>query len=227
MIHYDVLSMMLVGWLGGVHCLGMCGGLVGAMSLSAPNGRAGWPVLLGYNVGRLISYSLAGGLAGALGAGSLLLGRILPVSLMLYTLSNLMLVLLGLYLAGWSHLVLRIEGLGAGLWRGLQPLMARFLPPRRAWQAVPAGLVWGWLPCGLVYSVLLTALASGSATRGALVMLSFGVGTLPNLLVMGWFAHRLQTWRRRLWVRRLAGLLVAGLGLAGLMHVIQTVERGF
>ncbi len=221
MSHDVLLSVFLVGWLGGVHCLGMCGGLVGAMSLSAPGGRAGWPVLFGYNIGRVVSYTLAGALAGLLGAGSLMLERVFPVSLVLYVLANSMLILLGLYLAGWSQVVLHVESLGAGLWRGLRPLMARFLPPRHYWQAIPAGLVWGWLPCGLVYSVLLTALASGSAARGAQIMLVFGLGTLPNLLAMGWFAHRLQAVRREVWVRRAAGLLVMLFGVVGLVHVLH------
>ena len=221
MMHGELLSVFLIGWLGGVHCLGMCGGLVSAMSLSAPGGRAGWPVLFGYNIGRLVSYTLAGALAGLLGAGSLMLEHLFPVSLVLYVLANSMLILLGLYLAGWSQAVLRVESLGAGLWRGLRPLMARFLPPRHYWQAIPAGLVWGWLPCGLVYSVLLTALASGSAVHGAQVMLVFGLGTLPNLLAMGWFAHRLQLVRRKVWVRRAAGLLVTLFGVVGLVHVVH------
>ena len=226
MIRYDLLSVFLVGWLGGVHCLGMCGGLVSAMSLSTPGRRAEWPVLLGYNLGRLASYTLAGALAGLVGAGSLLLGHLLPISLVLYGLANVMLILLGLYLAGWSQAVLQVERMGDGLWRGLRPLMSRFLPPRHYWQALPAGLIWGWLPCGLVYSVLLTALASGSAGRGALVMLAFGLGTLPNLLAMGWFAQRLQGVRRQAWVRRAAGLLVVGFGVIGLWRVVHLVAGG-
>ena len=56
------------------------------------------------------------------------------------------------------------------------------------------GALWGWLPCGLVYSVLLTALASGSAPRGALIMLAFGLGTLPNLLAIGLFWESVKGW---------------------------------
>ncbi len=220
MIEYSVLSMLLVGWLGGVHCLGMCGGIVSALSLSAPNGRPGLAILLGYNGGRLISYALAGALAGAVGATTLLLNDVLPVSRVLYGLANVMLILLGLYLAGISSAVLWLERLGARLWRMLQPGLKHLLPVRHPGQALLAGLVWGWLPCGLVYSVLVTALASGSAGKGAMLMLAFGLGTLPNLLAMGWFASRLQGWRQHVWVRRLAGWLVAGFGVVGLVRVV-------
>ena len=78
-------------------------------------------------------------------------------------------------------------------------------------------MAWGWLPCGLVYSVLVSALAAGSATSGAALMLAFGLGTLPNLLGMGLFARQIQPFMQQLWVRRAAGLTVAGFGVWGLL----------
>ncbi len=219
MIEYSLASLFLIGWLGGVHCVGMCGGIVTALSFSSPNGRAQWPILLGYNAGRLISYTLAGALAGLVGASTLLLNDFFPVSRVLFGLANVMLVLLGLYLAGLSQAVLWLERLGGRLWRTLQPRLKGVLPVRHPGQAVVAGLLWGWLPCGLVYSVLISALASGSAGRGAMSMLAFGLGTLPNLLAMGWFAKHLQAWRRQKVVRMGAGLLVMSYGLWGLVHV--------
>ncbi len=211
--------MFLVGWLGGVHCIGMCGGIVTAFSLAAPKQKAGLAILLGYNGGRLLSYALAGALAGAIGASTLLLHDFLPASRILYAVANVMLVFLGLYLAGLSRAVLWLEKLGGGLWQRLQPRLKTLLPVRHPGQALLAGMVWGWLPCGLVYSVLVTALASGSAAHGAGLMLAFGLGTLPNLLAMGWFAGHLQHWRRQHAVRLLAGLLVAAYGFWGLMHL--------
>jgi sulfite exporter TauE/SafE len=219
------LSLFLVGWLGGVHCIGMCGGMVAAMSLTAPGGRAGLGTLLGYNVGRLTSYAIAGALAGAIGASTLLLKGFFPIELVLYALSNLMLILLGMYLGGWSRAVLWFEKKGSLLWQRLQPLLKSILPVRHAGQAWLAGLVWGWLPCGLVYSVLVTALASGSAWHGAEDMLAFGAGTLPNLLAMGWFARSLQGFRQRPVVRYLAGILVAGYGVWGLGYLLMNIGK--
>lgn len=215
------LSLFLVGWLGGVHCIGMCGGMVAAMSLSSIGGRAGIGTLLGYNVGRVTSYVIAGALAGAIGASTLLLNGFFPVERVLYGLSNVMLILLGLYLGGWSHAVLWFEKQGSALWRRVQPLLKNVLPVRGVRQAWLAGLIWGWLPCGLVYSVLVTALASGSAWHGAWDMLAFGAGTLPNLLAMGWFARRLQGFRQQPAVRYLAGVLVMGFGVWGLSHLLM------
>lgn len=217
------LSVFLVGLLGGVHCVGMCGGIVTALSLSDPAGRPGVPKLLAYNFGRIASYALAGAIAGMVGASTLLLNDYLPVGRVLYVAANVMLILLGLYLAGLSRAVLALERVGSVVWARLQPLMKRFIPVRTLPQAFFTGAVWGWLPCGLVYSVLIAALATGSAAHGALLMLAFGVGTLPNLLALGLLARRLQTLTRKPGVRLAAGLLVAAFGVWGLTRLILHV----
>ncbi|WP_124948582.1 sulfite exporter TauE/SafE family protein [Sulfuriferula thiophila] len=216
----SILSVFLVGLLGGVHCVGMCGGIVTALSFATPNAKPGLLMLLGYNGGRLLSYAIAGAIAGAVGASTLLLNDFLPVSRGLYVFANVMLILLGLYLAGLSRAVLLLENLGGSVWAKLQPLMKRLMPVRNPAQAVLVGMVWGWLPCGLVYSVLISALATGSAGHGALLMLAFGLGTLPNLLAMGLLAKQLQHFTRQPAVRLIAGLLVAGFGVLGLARLI-------
>jgi sulfite exporter TauE/SafE len=97
-------------------------------------------------------------------------------------------------------------------------------------RALGAGLVWGWVPCGMVYGVLIAALVSGSALDGAALALAFGLGTLPNLLLLGWSAHAAQRWLRHRGVRIAAGVLVIAFGLAGLArldplaHVHQVVD---
>ena len=127
----------------------------------------------------------------------------------------LMLVALGLYLIGMSGALAFTERAGQMLWRHLQPLTRRFLPVRGPGQAFPLGMLWGWLPCGLVYSALASALTAGSAGRGALMMLAFGLGTLPNLLLAGLVLARLNEFVRRPVVRTISGLLVLGFGLYG------------
>lgn len=213
------LALTLIGFLGGTHCVGMCGGIVGALSLG---GQSKWSLHLAYNAGRLTSYVLAGALAGAVGTLGTVLADQQPWRLALYLLANLMLVAMGLYLLGATRALALTEAAGQTLWRRIQPLTKSFLPARSAAQALPLGLLWGWLPCGLVYSALATALASGSAARGAGLMLAFGLGTLPNLLAMGLFAARLQAFTRQPVVRRAAGLLVLGFGLLGLWQTLRT-----
>lgn len=176
------LALFLVGLLGGTHCVGMCGGIVGALSMG---GAPRLSLHLAYNAGRITSYAVAGGLVGALGGASLALAGQLPLRIALYLLANLMLIALGLYLMGLTRALAFSERLGQNLWRRIQPSTRRFLPAHSITQAFPLGLLWGWLPCGLVYSALATALTAGSASKGALLMLAFGLGTLPNLLLAG------------------------------------------
>ncbi len=219
MIEFSLLTALLAGLLGGVHCVGMCGGIVAAFSLR-PGGAAPGPGLhLAYNLGRVLSYTLFGALAGALG-GSLEIAKFLPVQTLLYVLAQVVMILLGLYLAGLSQSVLVFERAGSVLWRVVKPLFQKLLPVRSVPQAVVAGMAWGWLPCGLVYSVLVSALAAASATSGAALMLAFGLGTLPNLLGMGLFARSLQPLLQRLLIRRIAGLTVAGLGVWSLAALV-------
>jgi len=209
----DLLSAFVVGLLGGVHCVGMCGGIVGALSFGVPEGRS-LPILLSYNLGRISSYTVAGALMGALG---FYFSGLLPVQAaqrVLLSIAGLFLVLMGLYLAGWWNALSRVERAGGVLWRRLEPLGRGLLPIRSVRHGFVLGLLWGWLPCGLVYSALVWTVASGGPLRGALLMLAFGLGTLPNLLLMGVAAAQLNRWIRKPAVRALAGVLVMLFGLS-------------
>lgn len=222
MIEFSLLAVLLVGLLGGVHCLGMCGSIVGIFTAQVPSNQARWPFHLAYSGGRIASYAVAGALVGAIGQTGLLMRDAVPVQHLLFALSSLMLVALGLYLAGVCGAVRRLERVGAGLWRRLQPYTTRLLPVNSLPRALGLGALWGWLPCGLVYSVLLTALASGSAVQGALIMAAFGLGTLPNLLAIGLFWEQVKGWVQSPRVRMAAGLTVASFGLYGLFKVAYT-----
>lgn len=210
------VAIFLVGLLGGTHCAGMCGGIVGALAVQTPGGRAGWPLHLAYNLGRILSYTAAGALVGAIGGLSLAFGPVAKVQLAFYVFASLMLVALGFYLMGFTRSLAIAERAGQGIWRRIQPLTRRFLPARSVAQALPLGMLWGWLPCGLVYSVLANALVSGSAARGALAMAVFGLGTLPNLLLAGLLFSRFRRFAQAPAARMISGLIVLGFGLYGL-----------
>lgn len=216
--------LFLVGLLGGTHCIGMCGGIIAALASQGAGGRPAWSLHLAYNAGRILSYSVAGGLVGALGGIGLAFGAVAPVQLVFYVLANLMLVALGFYLMGFTRSLAAVERAGHSLWRRIQPLTSRFLPVRGVAQALPLGMLWGWLPCGLVYSALATAMVSGSAARGALAMAVFGLGTLPNLLLAGMLATRFRRFAQAPVVRTISGLLVLGFGLYGLFNATRLGE---
>jgi sulfite exporter TauE/SafE len=216
----SLFAAFLVGFLGGAHCVGMCGGIVTAMSFQG-GVRQPFGLHLGYNLGRILSYTLAGALAGLIGSAAFLSERLLPLQQGLYLLAQIVLILLGLYLAGIDRSVLVLERAGGALWRRLQPRLGRLLPIRGPAQALLAGGLWGWLPCGLTYSVLVWALASGGMLQGAALMFAFGLGTLPTLLAMGWAADRLRSIAADRRIRRLAGLAVALFGVWGLLQLLR------
>jgi sulfite exporter TauE/SafE len=219
MVDFSIIAVFFIGLLGGVHCLGMCGSIVGILTSQLPGQGARWPFHLVYNFGRIFSYTLAGALVGAIGQAGFLLRDVVPVQQLLFALSSLMLILLGLYLAGIWGLVRRFEHAGGLLWRHIQPLTSRLFPITTLWRALFLGALWGWLPCGLVYTVLVTALAGGNSMNGALIMLAFGSGTLFNLLVIGLFWDRCRHWVQSPKVRLAAGLIVIAIGIYGLVKV--------
>ena len=217
MIELSLWSAFLVAMLGGGHCIGMCGGLMMAVGMQLPQPK--WLYLLTYNLGRISSYALAGALVGSLSQASSVLEFILPIQQILFLLSSLMLLLLGLYIANLWHGLLLIEKLGGRLWVRVEPWARKLLPIQHLPQAFFAGMLWGWLPCGLVYSVLIGALASGSAQNGAIMMLMFGLGTLPMLISLGFASAKLKPVLQSERLRMICGGMIAMFGIMGLYRL--------
>lgn len=198
-----MLPAFVIGLLGAGHCLGMCGGISAALSLALPDSLTWrkYRLIAAYNFGRILSYS-------AMGAVSGLIGFALDVTLLnpaglplLRIFSALMLVLMGLYISGWWRILTVLERAGAGIWRRLQPWSKKLLPVKSLNGALLLGLLWGWLPCGLIYSALAYALAQAQPGYSALVMFSFGLGTLPALVVAGASGERLRVLFQRYDIR--------------------------
>ena len=182
MTEINIVSAFFIGIAGGVHCVGMCGGIVAALRTMTPSSESSLPYALAYNFGRILSYTLAGAITGGLGQ---MATQYVPIAKpALSIISAIMLLLLACYLGKWWQVLNYIESLGKGIFKLIRPLSKRFLPFKSPFYAIPYGFIWGWLPCGLVYSTLTWSLASGSALDGAAIMLFFGLGTLPTLLAV-------------------------------------------
>jgi sulfite exporter TauE/SafE len=190
-IDVTLLSAFLVGVLGSTHCVGMCGGIVGALTLGVQGPRPLLAYLLAYNAGRIASYALAGTALGA--ASAVLLDSIPAAQIVGRVVSGAFVIALGLY-------------------RRIQPLGRRLLPVDHPLKALLLGLLWGWLPCGMVYAALAWSLTAGGAREGAALMTAFGVGTLPMLLAMGATARWLGAAARQPWLRRGVGVLLLAVG---------------
>lgn len=214
-------SAFLLGLFSTVHCIGMCGGIIGALSLSLPvEIRSHKPRLLlfvtTYNIGRLLSYTLAGLIAGAIGTGVLASTGFDQGHVVLQYIGVAMMVAIGIYLAGWLPQLAIIEKIGVPLWQKLEPVGRKLLPVASLPKALAYGVIWGWLPCGLVYFVLIWALTAGDALRGAFMMLAFGLGTLPTLLTAGFMTSWMTRFARNPAARMIVGALIIAMAIGSL-----------
>lgn len=220
----------MIGLLGSTHCIGMCGGIVGALTMGLPKPTRQsalklLPYLLTYNSGRLLSYALAGLIVGLLSStlsnvfqiGGFPIGGIV---------GGLFMIALGIYIGGWLQTMAWLEKIGGKFWQKVEPFGRRFMPVKSPVQALGLGFFWGWLPCGLVYSTLAWAATSGNAFDSAMLMLAFGAGTLPVLLLMGGFVEKLQRFTQHRWTRYIAGVLLIAFGALILSKALSGNHMG-
>lgn len=218
-----LLAAWVFGLMGGAHCIGMCGGIMSALTFAVPPSmrhpaRLGG-LLLSYNLGRILSYMVAGALVAALGT----LVALSPAARVgLQLVAAVMLILMALYIANWWKGLLRVEATGRYLWRYLEPLGRRLMPVVHLPQAFALGAIWGWLPCGLVYSMLAWSLATADPQQGALLMGAFGLGTLPALLATGLAARQMGQLIRHPATRTVAALTIIGFALWQLWSLLPT-----
>ena len=202
----------ITGFLGSVHCFGMCGGISGlfAINASVASLRTQIPKAIAYNIGRILSYAFLGVTVAVLGKSAVasIPDLMAPIRLT----SGALIIFVGLQLAfGWRILA-PLENAGARLWKRIAPAAKGLVPVETTTQALGLGLIWGWLPCGLVYSVLLLAATTAEATSGGMVMIAFGLGTMPAMVATGVSASKLAQFMSG--KRMGAGILIIVLGLA-------------
>jgi hypothetical protein len=191
----DFTLVFTLGLVSSLHCLQMCGPIVLAYSLAIPERRKMLLAHTAYNSGRILTYMFLGTLAGAIGSGIGMLGRMAG-------------------LASGTRIVSGAAMIVAGIWM-MQPYRAAGLVkikrPRFTQSKFTLGLALGFLPCGLVYAALLKAMESGSALAGGLTMLAFGLGTAGALFAMG-VASSFAGARLGAWSNRLAAISVTIFG---------------
>lgn len=235
-------SVFLMALLGGVHCAAMCGGIALAAESGARGAVTVVPAIvrrrprdwiaeqLAMHAGRLLTYMVLGAALGALGAAAWKT-QYLPVQRWLFGAGSAMLLVSGLAMLGSSvpgsgvadRLVAlvgrrtgvlstafrRVSGSGGGNSGEAGSVLAR---------RFGIGLAWGLVPCGMVYGALTLALLAGSAPSGALVMAVFGLGTLPNLLMLSGLSGYLRRLSRRPAFRLGAGTAIAVFGALGVLR---------
>jgi sulfite exporter TauE/SafE len=195
------------------------------MQSSAAGMRRQLPLAVTYNAGRLASYAVLGFVVAAVGARFAGLTPALagPVRLA----AGIVIILIGLQIAFDLRLLAWLERMGGRLWERIAPLAKGLMPVTSLPRALGLGLLWGLLPCGLVYSVLLVAATTAQPANGALIMLAFGLGTTPAMLLTGLGAARLSQLMQQRRTRLGAGLLIVVLGMLTIaMPVMTTLTSG-
>jgi sulfite exporter TauE/SafE len=208
----------VMGFLSSVHCIGMCGSIIGTLTLSlSPGIRAQKtsliPYVFNYNAGRITSYALAGALAGTVDWIIMLsIGKIDGYRL-LQILSAVIMTASGLYIAGWFPRFAYLEKAGLRLWKLIEPFGRKLIPVKNRLHAFLFGMIWGWLPCGLVYAALALAATAGSISQSMLTMFFFGLGTLPAVMGVGIMTGLLTRLSRLRYFKQAAGLFMIVLAL--------------
>jgi sulfite exporter TauE/SafE len=208
-----ITAALLAGLLGSAHCLGMCAGISGLFAVNAnvASLRQQFPFAITYNLGRILTYALLGAIVASV--GSVVVKASPAMASGIRILSGIIIILVGLKVAFDLRLLNPIERMGGTLWARIAPLAQSLVPVTSLPRALGLGIVWGWLPCGLVYSVLLIAATSAKSADGATIMVAFGIGTMPAMLMTGLGAAQLAQLMRRKGARIGLGLLVVLLGL--------------
>jgi len=220
MIEPLLLMALLTGLLGSGHCIGMCGPIVGALSLSCHRIGAGLSFQLMYNCGRVMTYTLVGTMAGLLGSVLAFTNAFHGVMRLALLLSDLFIIVVGLGTLGmFSRInIMRLE-FPAPV-KALTAMAARLSKLPASLAALPLGMVMGFLPCGFLYAMVITATQSADPVQGGLMLLAFGLGTMPAIFLFGSAAQWLGT-RVRTWLLRSAGGLVVVMGLINLSKHIE------
>jgi len=216
---FSYITAFVVGFLGSIHCIGMCGSIVIILSASLPKNKNIYIYQLFYNFGRIISYSIIGFFAGFLGfLFSDLLGS--KSFLVFKLIGGLSLLSVGFYFSGLLHVRYFFEGFGWSIWSYFHPYIKKFMPIQHYWQAIFVGLIWGNIPCGLVYSVLIWSISFGSFLKSSILMLVFGFGTLPSMMITGYFALSLKKSINNKIVRFFVSLLIIFFGLLTIITAV-------
>lgn len=223
-----VMAAISAGLLGGLHCIGMCGGIAGMLTATgrktipiqpvknSAQSRPAWriPVLL--HGGRIFTYTIMGAIAGSLGAWGMRIHPFIPVHTLFYIIGNLALIWLGLRLFGYSPSLPAFDRLITKAISMINLQGKISLPQQTRQYPFLVGMAWGCLPCGLVYGVLPFALLSGTALSGAILLLFFGLSALPHLLFAQVIANWAHSSRLPAFLRYAGAGLLTGIGLLGL-----------
>jgi hypothetical protein len=208
------IAAFVAGLAGSGHCLAMCGGMASLLAARQHNAR---PVrqAFSYNLGRILSYSIAGAIVGMLGQLLVLGSGMQAIAGHLRLVTGIIIVLAGLTLLFGNRLFKPFEAIGSAFWKRIAPLAVSSLKNEQSGSpgVFWLGMLWGWLPCGMTYAMLATASVTADPLHAAGLMAAFGLGTLPSMLGTGLAGMTLRDRLASGNTRRIAGALMIAIGI--------------
>lgn len=202
------LAAFVIGLFSSLHCIGMCGSIIGTLTYSLSqelrnNKRILFSIILSYNLGRVASYAIAGALVGLLSIpfSQGMAYRFLQLA------SAAIMAGAGLYIGGWFPRFAYIEKMGSRFWKLIEPFGRKMIPVKTRGQAMLFGMIWGWLPCGLIYTALALAATTGNIMHSSMTMLAFGLGTLPAVVGVGIMTSLLAKLSKAQLFKQIVGVL--------------------
>jgi len=213
----EIFAGFAFGFVGSLHCIGMCGPIV----LALPVGNHRWSTfVIGrfiYNLGRVVTYTLMGGVMGLLGAGILL-----PLFQKNLSIIAGILIILAVVLRRLTRLSIPVPLFISGTLQKLQVMIAALLRERSVAALFLLGLLNGMLPCGFVYVAMTAAVVSAHVLSGMLFMAGFGFGTIPAMVAFSISPRILSTDLRI----KIAKILPAFTLLVGILLVLRGLNLG-
>jgi len=208
----QIWLLFITGFLGSMHCIGMCGGIVSALSLASSENSVKSNLL--FNAGRVISYTLIGGIVGMTGGFIGSIGHFQIVRGSVNILVGIVMILLSMELLGWFHFLRSSTLLRFFLSIKLKGVKGVFT----------IGALMGLVPCGLTYAVYVKALAGGSFYTGALMSMAFALGTVPAVMGVGTITGVWSGENRRIFTSMAAGIIVV-LAVSSISTGIKSLSR--
>ena len=206
-----------LGLVSGLHCMGMCGPIAGALPIQKRTYLTVWAGITGYNLGRISTYMILGGLFGLLGTAliTVSLQQNLSIGLGVIFLLSVILPAVGkktVPLESWAY-------------KAVAKLMGKFksLFKKNSWESLFfIGVLNGLLPCGMVYLALVGAIATGSWDGGVIYMLLFGVGTLPVMVGVTWAGKFISVSLRN----KLKVMVPVIISIMGILFILRGLNLG-
>jgi uncharacterized protein len=198
------LSALIMGLVGGPHCVLMCGAACAGIAKlgGQARGASSQAALWRFQLSRVLGYALLGAFAAGSVQGMAWMGEHTAVIRPLWIMMHVAALVLGGWLLWWARQPAWVDGWGQHVWRKAKPLMTRLGPRAPVW----LGLGWALMPCGLLYSALLVASLSADAVNGAAIMAAFALGTVATMSLAPWLLLRLRGGASGAWGIRWAGV---------------------